>query len=149
MTIVALLLFALAMWIAGVSVVQIAQAWSDDPSLDRTVDEDAVLRDVRELLSRKTMLMQLIQATELDLEMGRLDDASAKSLIQRYRREAVRVMRDLDHLQGEPEDVERATELFDARAERAAERIAAGDNAWSPIAARRHGTQTVSTGGDA
>ena len=149
MTIVALLLFALAMWIASVSVVQIAQAWSDDPSLDRTVDEDAVLRDVRELLSRKTMLMQLIRATELDLEMGRLDDASAKSLIQRYRREAVRVMRDLDHLQGEPEDVERATELFDARAERAAERIAAGDNAWSPIAARRHGTQTVSTGGDA
>lgn len=139
MTILALILFAVTIWIAGQAVVNIARAWGEDPTLDRTVDEDAVLRDVRELLSRKTMIMQLIQSTELDREMGRIDDADANTLIQRYRREAVRVMRDLDALQGEPEDIARATELFDARAEAAAERISAGEDAWSPVAARRHG----------
>jgi|SRR5690554_2160436 len=139
MTILALILFAVTIWVAGQAIVSIARAWSDDPALDRTVDEDAVLRDVRELLSRKTMLMQLIQSTELDREMQRIDEEGATQLINRYRREAVRVMRDLDVLQGEPEDIERATRLFDERAEAAAAKISAGDDAWSPVAARRHG----------
>lgn len=149
MTIVGLILFAAAVWLAGVAVVQIARAWRDDPALDRSLDEDAAIRDVRELLSRKTMLMQLIQSTELDLEMGRIEESEAKSLTQRYRREAVRVMRDLDGLQGEPEDIERASRLVDQRAEQAAARIAAGDAAWSPIAAQRHGAATIPPGGEA
>lgn len=149
MTIVGLILFAAAIWLAGVSVVQIARAWRDDPALDRSLDEDAAIRDVRELLSRKTMLMQLIQATELDFEMGRIEESEAKSLTQRYRREAVRVMRDLDGLQGEPEDIDLATSLVEQRADQAAARIAAGDDAWSPIAARRHGAATIPPGGEA
>lgn len=140
MTIVALVLFAVALWIGSQAVVAIAQAWRGGAALDRTLDEDAALRDVRELLSRKTMLVQLMHATELDVEMGRIEPEDAARLTQRYQREAVRVMRDLDTLQGQPEDIERATLLFEERAQRAADRIEAGENAWSSVAARRHAT---------
>lgn len=144
MTIVALVLFAVAIWVGSQAIVAIASAWRGGPAFDRTLDEDAALRDVRELLSRKTMLVQLIRSTELDQDMGRIDAGDAARLVNRYQREAVRVMRDLDALQGQPEDIERATALFEERSQRAAERIEAGENAWSSVAARRHATMKPS-----
>ena len=139
MTVLVLILLASAVWIAGYAVSNIAKAWGTDTALDRTTDEDEVLQEVQELLNRKTMLMQLIQHTTDDQEMGRIEDAEAQTLIRRYRREAVRVMKQLDALQGEPEDLQRATELFEARARETAQRIAAGEEQWSAAAMRRHG----------
>lgn len=139
MTVLVLILLATAVWIAGYAVSNIAKAWGDDTALDRYTDEDEVLQEVQELLNRKTMLMQLIQHTTDDQEMGRIESAEANVLIRRYRREAVRVMKQLDALQGEPEDIERAIAIFDARAQDTAERIAAGEEQWSAAAMRRHG----------
>lgn len=139
MTVLVLILLATAVWIAGYALSNIAKAWGEDAALDRTTDEDEVLQEVQELLNRKTMLMQLIQNTTDDQEMGRIEDAEAQTLIRRYRREAVRVMKQLDALQGEPEDLERAEKLFETRAQEAAQRIAAGEEQWSAAAMRRHG----------
>lgn len=139
MTILVLVLLISAVWVAGYALSRIAYAWSNDPALDRYTDEDETLLEVQELLNRKSMLMQLIRHTELDQEMGRIDEDTAGVLVRRYRREAVRVMKNLDALQGEPEDIQRATQLFEARAQETAQRIAAGEEEWSPAAMRRHG----------
>lgn len=139
MTILVLVLLVSAVWVAGYSLSRIAYAWGNDPALDRYTDEDETLLEVQELLNRKSMLMQLIRHTTLDQEMGRIDEKDAGVLIRRYRREAVRVMKNLDALQGEPEDIERATEIFEMRADQTAQRIAAGEEEWSQAALRRHG----------
>lgn len=139
MTVLVLILLVCAVWIAGYALRNIAKAWGDDTALDRYTDEDEVLQEVQELLNRKMMLMQLIQHTTDDKEMERIEHAHADKLIRRYRREAVRVMKQLDALQGEPEDIDRATALFEQRAHATAKRIAAGEEKWSAAAMRRHG----------
>ena len=139
MTVVALLIFAVALFVAGRAVVGIARAWAADGTLDSSLEEDMAMRDVRELLSRKTMLMQLIQQTENDLAVERIERGDAERVIQRYRREAVQVMRRLDALQGTAEDIARAREMIEERRDQAFARYQAGETAWSSVAARRHG----------
>lgn len=138
MIIVVLMLLGTGMWVAGYALLNITRAWGNDVALDRHADDDETLLEVQELLSRKTMLMQLIQHTTIDMEMGRIEESDAKALIRRYKRETVRVMKDLDALQGEPQDIERAIALVDARADQEAERIERQEEAWSPAALKRH-----------
>lgn len=140
MTVVALVIFAVAIFVAGRAVVAIASAWSDTEAYDLTLEEDATMREVRELLSRKTMLLQLIQQTEQDLAVDRIEKGEAERMVQRYRREAVQVMRRLDELQGTAEDIASARELIEARRDKAFARYQAGEGAWSSVAARRHGS---------
>lgn len=147
MTVVALILFAVAIFVAGRSVVAIASAWTSDESFDSTLVEDAATREVRELLSRKNMLLQLIKQTENDLDVDRIEQEEADRLIQRYRREAVQVLRRLDALQGTAEDIAFAREQIEARRDLAFARYQSGEGAWSSVAARRHANKSVAEEG--
>lgn len=142
MTVVALMIFAIAVFVASRSVVAMIGAWKGDSAYDRSLEEDSAMREVRELLSRKTMLLQLIRQTELDLSEDRIESEEAQRVIQRYRREAVVVMRRLDELQGTAEDIEAARERMEERRDQAFLRYQAGEGAWSSVAARRHGDRT-------
>lgn len=137
MSVIALVLALAALALVVVAIQAVIAASGRDPALDEVLAEDDASHELRELLTRKAMLMQLIRSAELDHEMGRTSDDEAKRLNERYRREAVQVMRKLDRLRGEEVDRARAEALVDEIAQRVEDTYDGGES-WSPAARRRH-----------
>lgn len=62
------------------------------------LDED--LRRVEELVARKSTLLQELREIKFDHETGKISEADYEEMKQRFERQAVQVMRELDELHG-------------------------------------------------
>jgi cytochrome c-type biogenesis protein CcmH/NrfG len=62
------------------------------------LDED--LRRVEELAARKSNLLKSLRDVEFDFETDKISESDYRELKQRYERQAVEVMRDLDEVHG-------------------------------------------------
>jgi cytochrome c-type biogenesis protein CcmH/NrfG len=62
------------------------------------LDED--LRRIEELVARKATLLKTLRDVEFDYETNKISESDYRELKQRYERQAVEVMRDLDEIHG-------------------------------------------------
>lgn len=104
---------------------------------DVPVEEDHDRVRLRELTSRKLILMDQLRGVELDRQTGKIAGEEAARMRRVLEREAVGIMKELEALRGAACDQERAeAELRAWIAEHGPDDEEA---AWSPAARLRHG----------
>jgi len=96
---------------------------------------DEELRQIEELVARKSVLLQSLRDIEFDHETGKLSEADYERLRKKHERQALQVMRRLDELRG---DVDLDDEIDSALEERLRQRAEAGtaDSQPTPSADR-------------
>ena len=137
MELVTLLALAFALVLVGSSFVHIFRVATRPVAADTTLEEDQAAQWLGELAERREMVMQLILSTELDHQTAKISDEDRDKTLDRLKREAVFIMKQMDALAGEEVDVERAENDLDEFLARA--RAADGDRQWSAAARVRHG----------
>lgn len=109
-----------------------------DPAVDTTVREDREAFEFNELLVRKRSLIAAIRGAELDCDTSKISAADRDRVIARLEREAAVVLRKLDELSGNPDDVARAAAEVETAAALARDRVGESAESWSPLARARH-----------
>lgn len=139
MELVSLILLAAAIGVVAWAIGAAARVARASAAVDTTLEEDVDAFRLGELAERREMVMQLILSTELDHQTGKISDEDRDRTLARYKREAVVLMKEIDALGGEPEDLAAADQALEARLAEA--RAVAGDRLWSTAAKLRHGGQ--------
>lgn len=132
---IALALAGLLIIFAASAIFRIA-AKRDASAVDIEEDRDAVR--LRELAERKQMVLQLIQSTKLDFETGKITNSDRDQTLKRLERQAVRLMKAMDELEGTEEDLARADRELDAFLSASRGKRDEAER-WSQAARLRHG----------
>lgn len=85
---------------------------------------DEELRQIEELVARKSVMLQSLRDIEFDYETGKLSEADYERLRKKHERQAVQVMRRLDELRG---DVDLDDEIDSALEQRLRQRAGAAN----------------------
>lgn len=72
---------------------------SEDEQIRHELLDDE-LREIERLVARKSVLLQSLKDIEFDRETGKLSETDYERLRDRYEREALQVMRELDEVRG-------------------------------------------------
>ena len=137
MELVALVILALAVALVFTAASGIVSIARTDPRAFGTLAEDDDATELGNLAERKEMVMQLMLSTQLDRQTDKISDDDFDKTMARLKREAVAVMKRMDELGGEVDDIERANEELAGFVAQA--KSAEVDGQWSPAARVRHG----------
>ncbi|TVQ95293.1 MAG: hypothetical protein EA398_18025 [Deltaproteobacteria bacterium] len=139
MTSIALALLVLWIALIAATVGGVIRVLAGDRALDTTVEVDDARLRLRELTERKAVLVELLRTTEDDFASEKIIEADYRRTRRSLEREALGVMRAIEELRGEEDDLAAADAALEDVRSRVARESADGEGRWSAAALRRHG----------